>query len=82
MKVSVKRSKQTSMRGWTLTQEEAEEEHTPLPETAGENTTEGKKRKAEDSAENAKFKFNKRGKLKVDEIKELARTNKNIFSWL
>ena len=29
-----------------------------------------------------KFVFNKRGKLKDDEIVELARTNKNIFSWL
>ena len=26
--------------------------------------------------------FNKRGKLKADEIIELARTNKNIFNWL
>jgi hypothetical protein len=26
--------------------------------------------------------FNKRGKLKDDELKELSRTNKNIFSWL
>ena len=82
MKFSVKRSKQTSMRGWTLTQEEAEARHTPLPGTAGKNTTEGKKGKAEESAENAKLKFNKRGELKVDEIKELTRTNKNIFSWL
>ena len=29
-----------------------------------------------------KFVFNKRGKLKEDELKELARTNKNILSWL
>ena len=30
----------------------------------------GKKRKAEESVEVAKFKFNKRRKLKVDEIRE------------
>ena len=65
-----------------MIQEKAEAEHTPLPGTDGKNTTEGKKGKAEESAENAKLKFNKRGKLKVDELKELTRTNKNIFSWL
>ena len=47
-------------------------------------TLEGRKRKAIVLTEgkSKKFVFNKRGKLKVDEIKELARTNKNIFSWL
>ena len=39
-----------------------------------------KKRKDEESI--TKFKYNKRGKLKDDKIKELARTNLNIFSWL
>ena len=45
-----------------------------------------KKRKAEVMVEapdkKKKFVFNKRGKLKEDELKELSRTNKNIFSWL
>ena len=44
-----------------------------------------KKRKATELIEvttKKKFVFNKRGKLKDDELKELARTNKNIFSWL
>jgi hypothetical protein len=47
-------------------------------------TKEGRKRKAEVLAEGSKkkFVFNKRGKLNVDEMKELSRTNKNIFSWL
>jgi hypothetical protein len=44
----------------------------------------GKKRKAEFLADSSKkkFVFNKRGKLKDDELIELARTNRNIFSWL
>ena len=29
-----------------------------------------------------KFKFNKRGKLKKEEIVELTRTNKNMFDWV
>ena len=29
-----------------------------------------------------KFQFNKKGKLTIEEVAELSRTNKNIFSWL
>ena len=44
-----------------------------------------KKRKATELIEvttKKKFVFNKRGKLKGGELKELVRTNKNIFIWL
>ena len=59
MKVIAKTSKQTNMRGWTLSLDEAQAgtEHTPLPGTVVNTTTVGKKRKAEDSIEVAKFKF-------------------------
>ena len=29
-----------------------------------------------------KFQFNKKGKLTIEEVAELSRTNMNIFSWL
>ena len=70
MQLKVKESKQSCMKEWTLS-------------TTTKATADRRKRKAEVLAEGSKnqFVFNKRGKLKDDEIKELARTNKNIFSW-
>ena len=52
-----------------------------LDKTVQEKVHGGKKRKAEVMAEGSKkkFVFNKRGKLKDDELIELARTNKNIL---
>ena len=71
MQLKVKETKQSCMKEWTLS-------------TSAKATADGRKRKAEVLAEGSKnkFVFNKRGKLKDDEIKELGRTNKNIFCWL
>ena len=71
VQINVKESKQSSMKEWTQ----------PASTKA---TADGRKRKAEVLDENSKknLLFNKRGKRKYDEIIELARTNKNIFSWL
>jgi hypothetical protein len=63
---------------------EEDKEVSGMAPTTTTSTPEGRKRKTIVIAEGKgkKFVFNKRGKLKVDEIKELARTNKYIFSWL
>ena len=71
VQIKVKEPKQSSTKEWTQ----------PASTKA---TADGSKRKAEVLAESSKkkFMFNKRGKLKDDELIELARTKKNIFSWL
>ena len=47
-----------------------------------ENIPEGRKRKADQEEKVSWLRFNKKGKLTKDEITELSRTNKNMFSWL
>ena len=43
----------------------------------------GKAEKAgEEVTPTPKFQFNKKGKLTIEEVAEMSRTNKNIFSWL
>ena len=66
-----------------LAEEEEGKEVSVSASTTTTATAEGRKRKAEVLAECSKsnFVFNKRRNLKDDEIKELERTNRNIYRW-
>ena len=74
---SKQKAKQTKIKNWTKTHR-----------VETEASAEGRKRKRVEDTEKAggkaaqKFQFNKKGKLTIEEVAELSRTNKNIFSWL
>ena len=74
---SKQKTKQTSMKSWT-------KNHNSETEAGAEV----RKRKRVDEPEKEvkkkaqKFQFNTKGKLTVEEVAELSRTNVNIFSWL